>query len=197
MKFSKMANLKEQSMDNDSSVESPLLPPISKPSLKTPSSQKPIKSKTRSKASPFISRKSSNSPMSLSALKQKRMVQVKSLSKIPKNKVERRAFRQLEKMEKKRRKKIIIKEYEDQQKRVRDERERIMLKNELERRKLVLGVSSTNEYMDGFRQLIFDFGDPEVERYERWQQKLQKEVELFDFDEEEHRDKYGVILYVK
>ena len=47
-----------------------------------------------------------------------------------------------------------------------------MLKNELERRKMVLGVHSTNEYQDDFRQIIFDLGDPEVARYEKWQQKI-------------------------
>ena len=116
---------------------------------------------------------------------------------MPKNKIERRAFKDLEKLKKRKRKKEYIKKYEKQQKRLKNEREKLILRDEIERRKLVLGVHSTNEYMDGFKQIVFDIGDPEVARYEKWQKKIKKDIELYDFDEEEYRDQQGVILFVK
>lgn len=103
----------------------------------------------------------------------------------------------LRKCRKRNKRKEYIKKYESQQQRIKEEREKIILKNEIERRKLVLGVHSTNEYMDGFKQIIFDMGDPEVQRYEKWLSKIKKDIELFDFDEEEYRDRQGVILLVK
>lgn len=139
----------------------------------------------------------SDGAMSLTTLKKRRDIKVKSLSKKPTNKIERRAFKNLEKLSKKKRRKEKIKQYETQQQRAKEEREKILLKNEIERRKLVLGVQSTNEYLDGFKQTIFDIGDPEVQRYEKWLSQIKKDVELFDFDEEEYRDRQGVILYVK
>ena len=139
----------------------------------------------------------SDGTLTLEGLKRKRNLHVKSLAKLPKNKVERRAWKDLEKIKKKKKKKEYIKKYETQQQRIKEEREKIILKNEIERRKLVLGVQSTNEYMDGFKQIIFDMGDPEVIRYEKWMSQIKKDIELFDFDEEEYRDREGVVLYIK
>lgn len=197
--------LRQDTFDDDSSQSSEEarthLPPI-KRKIEQPHEYKEKAKTRRVHDSPPESHTShiyyddSDGAMTLQALKKKRKMQVQSHKKLPTNKLDKRAFKDIEKMQKSHHRRKKIKEYERHQSRNKSERERIVLKNELDRRKDILGVTS-NDFADGLKQIIFDIGDPQVRRYEKWQEKIVKDIELLDIESEEPREKYGVLLEIK